>query len=552
MNDTVTIPVPQTTFKANFTSNDNLFKVTSDSFTPPSTLNVSSRTLTIGSIDYQDSDFNATTTSRYQVKAVQAFEIVDNSSLNSFTIIYNVSDLDLVHPAIFQTPYDFSSEYANTSSQTIYLDSTNLNFENDLATITGITGFSAFFIAEDLCQNSVQNSFEDGVDCGGPCDDDCSTSTGGSTGGGGGGGGGSSSVAKQAHVVVPTDSATTLELRKGDTITFLFEGVEYLFDVIQVGDLKLTLQRSGTPYQYAVKLGEDKIIGLKEIFSDDIIANVELSDHFAIMSVKLVPKKKAYALNLLPPKKTTTAEQVAQETTEVATETAAQATATPQQVTQTQAQATQKQPAPPKSPINWWTWIIALTLVVIIVGGIAVFRHQLSVDKPPTATRTGLDSISETPPTSEPVLSSTSVEMETAKPLTGQPSSEIIEQVKPKQMPKQEQKPALVISKKQQAEVEKYIYHALAHGFSKEDVVKVLEGKGWPDPTIDEIFSHINLVDNHMDKAGLHTDDLRLAQAVKAIEKLKTKGFNREQIKQGLVRKGWANEVADHLLDQIF
>jgi hypothetical protein len=109
------------------------------------------------------------------------------------------------------------------------------------------------------------------------------------------------------------------------------------------------------------------------------------------------------------------------------------------------------------------------------------------MEKPPTVTRTGLES-SGLPETSfegsgpAPTLKSAVEEKSKEQSKPAKP----VKKVKPA-------KPAepVVVSKAKKLELEKYIFHAFSLGFKEPRVRSALIAKGWPKQVVDEVLREI-------------------------------------------------------------
>lgn len=533
------VTLPNATMNIKIYSSDSKFRITANSVYPQLELNTSSRDFNKSNQTY-DGDFGLNNSGKqYIVKDAYAFNLTP-SMASTYDIAFNVSGLGIAasdtYVKIFKTGFDFATNQSNTTNAT----ELSITTSGDWATAT-TTSFSAFFIAEDHCYNSVQDEDETGTDCGGASCSACSVYV--PTGGGGGGGGGSSrrDVA-DTYVITPSNTTQTLVVKKDDKINVVFNGESNYMHVKDVTANSILLWFDGTIYYHTLTLGESKIIGIRSLFANDIVVDLNaIEDGQATISIKLYSKP----VRLFPFLSST-----ARETAEVP-----QAPTAPPAAAITPAPGTGQAPAGPteetpvilESPVDIWTIVLATAFVIVLLGGIAVFRRKhLALDKPPAAIRTGLEkeSISETelPPTttqSRPVL--------TIKPDGKQaetkPASQPVSQAA-------EQKPKL--SETKMKELEKYIYHALSEGFREEPIRMVLEKKGWPDEAVDSVFRKVEHVEKHFAIEGLHrVDPNAIIAARKAVRTLMDKKISKEQIKQAFARKGWSKEQIETIFEKI-
>jgi hypothetical protein len=126
--------------------------------------------------------------------------------------------------------------------------------------------------------------------------------------------------------------------------------------------------------------------------------------------------------------------------------------------------------------------------VIFLVGGVALYRARLHhLEKPPTVTRTGLES------TGLPEISSTgSKPAYNLEAAAGAPASKEKEERLVIELPEQPKK-EYHVSQAKKLELEKYIFHAFSSGFKPAEVKKALLERGWPEEIVDQVLSEIKV-----------------------------------------------------------
>jgi hypothetical protein len=240
---------------------------------------------------------------------------------------------------------------------------------------------------------------------------------------------------------------------------------------------------------YTIGLGEIKNIGLTSVFSKDVEVSMYVSNNFAVLTFKLL-KKNTFSFDLLPPKPRT-------ESKKELVETGVKEIQRPSRISGAAGidlTPELPQPVSSSSPVNFWTVLLSLVFVMVLVGGVALYRtatHHL--DKPPVVTTTGLGSSDWSGSLSSESLSASSDELKpvlTLKENIAQ-KPEVVEQ---EQKQKQEtlQSGSLDLSLEKKLELEKYIFHTLSLGFTQDQVKQALLAKGWPEEVIETILEEIN------------------------------------------------------------
>lgn len=142
------------------------------------------------------------------------------------------------------------------------------------------------------------------------------TSTPTTTGGGGGGGGSSTSGTIQ---VVPTYDTKLAEIMKNNKLNIVYDGAVYSFTVSQVSADLVKLKKDN--YYYTIYAGDSDVVGLKELFSNDVVIGMENQSYDestkkAIISITLYQEPVVSRPSALPVKK----EEPVQEIEEVSAE----------------------------------------------------------------------------------------------------------------------------------------------------------------------------------------------------------------------------------------
>jgi hypothetical protein len=136
----------------------------------------------------------------------------------------------------------------------------------------------------------------------------------------------------------------------------------------------------------------------------------------------------------------------------------------------------------PQSPIDLWTILAGIAFVILIIGGVALYRSKLNnLVQPPTVTGTGL-------PPSEISVSAGAAPSHPAQEAVAAAASKplVIEK------PKEEEVQYVQLTVEQKLELEKFVFHALSQGFSEEAVAGSLIKKGWPKGNVDEIMQEVS------------------------------------------------------------
>lgn len=446
--NSVVVNLPDTTWKLELVNNDSKFKVyvpTLNSSEAPQ-LDIRARVVNLSRQNYDGS--LGLDSGTYRAKYGYAFNVSQlGSKAYTLTMDYSAYSAELSNPKLFKCDYDFTINQTNTSTCTLLpatVDSTNKLIS------ASSTGFSSFFIAQDTY-----------------------SPPGGTTGGGGGGGGGGGLGSPSTIYVTPTPEGESVQVIRGDLLIVQFKGEEYRFRITTVGHHKVDLKSLESQLTYTIELGDWKRIGLTSFFNRDIEVSMYVSNQFAVLTFKTT-EKPTFSFNLLPPRPR-------QPTPGEASE--AQPPAAPAPRPAPVAAPAPAAPEPeemqvPESPINIWTIIAALVFIIFLVGGIALYRVRLHhLEKPPTVTRTGLESAG---------LPETSSKGSEPAPVLKPGAVEEIPEKKPEAKPR-----PLEISKAKKLELEKYIFHAYSLGFKEEQVRKALIEKGWPKQVVEQIMKEI-------------------------------------------------------------
>jgi len=473
-NPTVIVTLPDTTWNLDMLSKDAKFKAAFtllNSTTYP-TLDISSRTANLSIQDYDSPRLGLSNlNSRYLVKYAYALNISQLAS-SQYTVTIDTSGVS--DPRLFNCTFDYTLNKTNTASCTL------LASANTGSPITAtLTGFASFFLAEDYCAGKC------GVGVCAACTQNVP-----SGGGGGGGGGGGSGGSPKTIYVTPTPEGVSIQVFQGDNVIVQYNNVDYPFKVKSIANFQASLLPLNSAISYDVTLGSEKRIGLTSILSDDIGVSMHISNKFAVLTFRTI-EKKAFSFPLLPAKPRTPTQSQ-----QVPSAGPVQTTARPTvPITQpvTEAPVALDDIQLPESPINMWTILFALVFIIFLVGSIALYRARLHhLEKPPTVTRTGLESAG---------LPETSTEGSRPSPLFSEEKEAVVEakpEVKEPVKEKIEQKPVkpsrpVVITKAKKLELEKYIFHVLGQGFKESQVKKVIKEKGWPEELVDNIFEEIRL-----------------------------------------------------------
>jgi len=151
-------------------------------------------------------------------------------------------------------------------------------------------------------------------------------------------------------------------------------------------------------------------------------------------------------------------------------------------------------------------------------------------------------------------------EHDKVKPLTLKPAQKPLEKAAPK-IEKQPEKlgmkiPPLKAMYKEETSVddlhlkpqerlnlEKYVYHELARGFSEIEVKDALFRNGWPTFPIETLFRRIRNLDEVMQKHDLHTPHQNFEALIESLQNLFNQlweqGYREEEITSLMLSKGW-------------
>ncbi|MFH1669644.1 MAG: hypothetical protein ABIA62_06995, partial [Candidatus Woesearchaeota archaeon] len=400
---------------------------------------------------------------RYEVLYGYAFDI-DQWVGMPYTLDFDSSVGLAPAPKVFKCDFDLSNETADISSCTMISS----------AYSAASTNFSAFLITRDNCANSVQDYAETATDCGGFCSA-CPTSTGGTGGTGGGGGGGGGGMGGPAILyVTPTVVGSSVQVYQGNELIVQHGGEEYHFRVVAVKTGLVQLKSLATYVMYDINLGDIKTLGLTSSTGQSVTVEMFVSDHFGLLTFKLV-QRPGFSFDLLPPGSVSRASPTGQAAGGLPTQPVAPRPTAPP-VTEPEPR-TPQQIELPESPIDIWTILASIIFVIFLVGGVALYRVRLHrLEKPPTVTRTGLETQG---------LPETSSEVSRPDPNLRQLMEEQAKRTPPKPILVERPK---TLSRQKELEVQKYVFHAFSSGFTDVQVRQALLDKGWPQDIVDWVL----------------------------------------------------------------
>jgi hypothetical protein len=452
----VNVTLPNTTWNLDILNSDSRFKISLSGINASDypVLDLLARTVDLSGQTY-DGELGYTS-GRYQAKYAYAFNISQIPS-KQYTITFNYTNIGGVSaPLIYKCNFSFATNTTSTS-ECVQLST---SYANNLA-YASTTGFSSFFLAEDT-----------GAPGGGA----------GVTGGGGGGGGGSSGPT--VHYVTPTPQGTSAKVYQGDDVIVQYKGDEHRLSVAKVGSWEVKFRSVENGLEQTIKLGEFKSLAIAS-FQDDIELSMYVSNRFAVVTFTSI-EDKGFSFPLLPARKRTPPSAPEAESG-ITVITPPPPAVTPPAAQAIAAEAPAQLPVP-ESPIGLWSIIFAIVFVIFLVGGIALYRTRLHrLEKPPTVTRTGLES------TGLPETSSTdSKPRPTLSEKEAAPEKEdVAEKEKVKKTVEASEPVDYHLSKEKRLAIEKYIFHAFSLGFDEAKVTQALQDKGWPKQVIDEVLADI-------------------------------------------------------------
>ncbi len=454
------VTLPNTTWDLELINNDSKFTISLEDLnhTDYPILNITARHINLSNQSYDGSVGRDGNLFRYLVDYGYAF-IIDQWTDLPYTVTF---DSSVLAPRVLKCTFDLSNETADVSS-CIMIGS---------AYSGSSTNFSAFFIAEDHCANSIQDYLETGTDCGSVCPA-CPTDTGiGGTGGGGGGGG--AFGGPDILYVTPTIVGASVQVYQGNELIVQHGGEDYHFRVVSVKAGVVQIKSLATYATYDINLGDIKTLGLTSSTGQSVTVEMFVSDHFGLLTFKIV-ERPGFSFDLLPPGSVSRASPTGEVTGGLPT--VPQAPAPP--IAPTEPRVPQELELP-ESPIDIWTILASILFVIFLVGGVALYRVRLHrLEKPPTVTRTGLETDG---------LPETSSEVSRPAPTLRQLMEE-----KAKRTPPPEPEPVRLerpktLSKQKELEVQKYVFHAFSSGFTEAQVRQALIDTGWPAEIVDWVL----------------------------------------------------------------
>ncbi|RME78521.1 hypothetical protein D6774_00960 [Candidatus Woesearchaeota archaeon] len=320
--------------------------------------------------------------------------------------------------------------------------------------------------------------------------EDTQTASGSSSGGGGGGGGGSSSRSSSSVSITLTPEGVTASLGANSIVTLISSAGVYDYRVLNPSTSSVMLRSLGSqPTIYAV--GFDQEIDLNADGIKDVVVRLENADANSaqIFFASAVPQKRPLSGFTVPAPKP-------KEEQEPTTQTQPPAVVVPPKEEPDNEPATQEE-------FNI-LWVILPTIAILLLVVVAVItfarRKTTSIEQPIT--------------------------------------------------PQQEIKQPLVIPRERKLEMEKFIYHGLHQGHSKEIIKQALLQKGWPEDEVDQVLEAIDFTDEHIEKEKLHKHT-NVDYALPSVQRLLAKGFDEEHIRQALRRKGWQEKDIDELFRKL-
>ena len=544
----VNITLPSTGLNLDIENENRTFKVTVpdiDVGLVPE-LNVSVRDINLSEIDNETLALGSSR--RYRPVLGYAFSIDNEDDVNStYTVAFNYSGLSVSYElTVFKLGYNFTSNTTEYNTSTIYVEDLDLSVSNNIASFTA-DSFSNFILAQDT---SVP------IPTGGS----------GGSGGGGGGSGGSHSLI----TVIPTLEGAPVTAPVNTIFNVIYEGHTYQVQFIFANGHYVKLKSLETGDYWTSVTGFPQKMDIDASGSDDMdVTLVDLNPRDATFVFTLL---QGVRLRDIPPPATPTS-RATQSAEQVPTTPTAPGPTTP---TIPAITPTPEQPQPlPESPISLWAVLLGLLFIIVLVGGIAVYRRHLSMDKPPAAIRTGLGrplSETELPPTtseeprSVPTLIPAPVEkkkesfiekvedtikedVEKVEHLFEKKESKPLQpDLQPEMLEHPEHK--LSVSEEKVKILEKYLYHGLAEGFKPIQMRAVLLKKGWPEDVVDHVLDHIDYTDTHIESHDLHLHT-EVKEAINPVKQLLENGFDEAHIREGLRRKGWKPEQIDDLFSKI-
>ncbi|MFC1753962.1 hypothetical protein ACFL96_11330 [Thermoproteota archaeon] len=543
--DSINITLPNIDLDLEIESSNQMFKVGVKSLSIEGVpiLNVSSRDVEASNLD--NDTIRLGTDDDYLPRIAYAFRIDNEDDINdtyNITFDYGGTDLNESNELIvFKFGFDFTTNTTDYATSSNYTEGNGLTVdtENNIVYFT-TTSFSNFVLAEDTST---------------PREDTSSSSSRGSSGGGGGG---TSTVSGVTVTVIPTVEGTVITAPVTTVFNVVYNEHTFPVEFVYANTVYAKLKHQISEEEWVFVPLFPKNVDIDQSGKNDIEIVMSAMDSsegtFIFTLIEGVKIKDS------PPYRS----QQKQEPVDGGTDQPPPPQPpTPPPGTGAATEPAGEQPLP-SSPITIWTVLLGLLFIIVLVGGVALYRRHLSMDKPPAAIRTGLGrplSETELPPTTSE--KSRSVPNSTPETFIEKVEEKIKEEVEKVEeelhiIPKhkepvileQPKEPEITVPVERIKMLEKYVYHAMAEGFKSDQIRNVLLKKGWPEPVVKKVLEHVNFTDEHIESHDLHTHT-EVERAVEPIKNLLAHGFDEDHIRQGLRRKGWKPEQIDELFSKI-
>lgn len=321
-----------------------------------------------------------------------------------------------------------------------------------------------------------------------------SGSSGGSSGGGGGGGGGSSGTSNTVTITL-SDIGEAASLTTSHTLYVIYNGHSYRLKIVNPSTGSVIVKNLDTAENYFVASGIEQKFDLDGDGKKEMTLELlEGSSSRATLFAKKIGKREIPSISGFLPSTNPTPRDEPQEERET-------------QVILPQEPIVDVNEEDVKGTnILWVLFPLALLLLLVILVIVAFAKRRdstQSVYQP-------------MPVINQPVI----------KP---EPKVEVVDMPRDRKL-----------------EMEKFIYHGLHEGHSRDIIKAALIQKGWPEHEVDHIMESIAFTDDHVEQEDLHKHN-DVSVALEPVKRLLAKGFDEEHIRQGLKRKGWESQDIDEI-----
>ena len=466
-------------------------------------INITSRNINANSVSNETLKLGSA--ERYKPFFAHAFDLEPQDDIdNNYSIEMQFKASPEKDVIMFKCEYDFSINQTNFSS-CIETKVSDINRIQKVATVA-VENFSIFILAEDSSSP-------------------VSPPSGGTSGGGGGGGGAS---VMRTIVVVPTTQGVVVPGEQGSSFQLIFAEETHHLDFTFNNPDYARLRDKATGISYTFIPGVPATLRLGRYSVNIVLGPQDGKSRNFVFSLPAQPSRPP--MEILPPVQPEPRDDEEIVTPELPTQ------PSPEPLPPATAEPVEQTPEVVEKSNYLVSILLSLLFVFVLIGGIVAYHQYTELDKPPAAIRTGLDGPRQ--------------ELSGPAPFSAPKTPELKHVIKKENM--QPKSIAIDIGSKHYdikeslvKGIEKFVHDGLVKGYDREALVHALENKGWPILLINYIVDHADFVHEEVSKAH------KSSSVNDSIKELLAKGFDKEHIKSGLLKKGWTEEQIFRVFKEI-